>query len=160
MHNYLGVIMDKNSVEVNFKELSELAKTDPDAFEEKRLQLIQEHMKTVPEHKRAAMEQLQWRIDGIRRKSASPIENCIAIQKNIMELLQAQQQQWLSIQSLCKGANNISKPKTEDEVKNKLEKNAVSGDFVIKQVISIEHHRKAKKASYNQRRSSKSDKEF
>ena len=70
----------KESPYVNFKELAKLASTDPEAFEEKREEAIENFIRSAPtESRRKRLRHLQWQIDGIRRRSQSPLGACVKI---------------------------------------------------------------------------------
>ena len=54
-------------------ELSELYKNDPEEFQIRCRAMIDEYIESVPEEKRQALRQLQWRIDGQLSKYKDPI---------------------------------------------------------------------------------------
>jgi Protein of unknown function (DUF3135) len=67
------------SAEFDFDEWAKLAKEDPDAFENKRLQMIQNVIdKSSPKIKRRMLG-LQWQIDQIRATSTNPMASCLKI---------------------------------------------------------------------------------
>jgi len=71
--------MQSVDTDFDFDEWVKLAKEDPDAFESKRRQAIQEILdKTSPEIKRR-MEGIQWQIDQIRSTSSNPMSSCLKI---------------------------------------------------------------------------------
>lgn len=52
----------------SFEELQKLAESDPEKFEQERTRIINSFLETVPEEKRLKLRQLQFRVDGVRRK--------------------------------------------------------------------------------------------
>lgn len=71
--------MNNIDTNFNFDEWAKLAKEDPDAFENKRQQMLQDVIdKSAPEIKRR-MQGLQWQIDQIRSTSANPMASCLKI---------------------------------------------------------------------------------
>lgn len=70
----------KESLHIDFKEWAKLASADPEAFEEKRGELVESFIRSVPtESRRKRLRHLQWKIDGIRHRSQSPIGACMKI---------------------------------------------------------------------------------
>ncbi|MDH5191001.1 MAG: DUF3135 domain-containing protein [Gammaproteobacteria bacterium] len=70
----------KDSLHIDFTEWAELATSDPEAFEEKREEAVESFIRSVPtETRRRRLRQLQWQIDGIRRRSKSPMGACMKI---------------------------------------------------------------------------------
>ena len=73
-----------NNADFDFDELARLAKENPDAFEDKRKQLIQEVIdKSSPEIRRR-MQGLQWQIDQIRSTADNPMASCLKISNSPM----------------------------------------------------------------------------
>jgi len=75
----------KLEVEFDFDVLMDLAKNDPEQFEEIRHQIIADYIKTLPEERRHRMECLQWRIDRTREKSKNALSSCMAITEMMWE---------------------------------------------------------------------------
>jgi len=73
-------MQDMNTnAEFDFDEWVKLAQENPDAFENKRLQMIQDVIdKSSPKIKRR-MQGLQWQIDQVRATSANPMASCLKI---------------------------------------------------------------------------------
>ena len=63
----------------NFDEWLELSKKDPESFESRRLQEIEELISSAPEDKQQRLRCLQWKIDRVRDKMATPMAACVAI---------------------------------------------------------------------------------
>jgi len=61
--------------------LARLARNAPQSFEALRLELIENCINRAPETIQHRMRQLQFRIDGIRRRSGSPLGTAIKIQR-------------------------------------------------------------------------------
>lgn len=59
--------------------LTRLARSDPHSFETLRLELIESCIDDAPEPIRLRLRQLQFRIDGIRRRSRSPLGATVKI---------------------------------------------------------------------------------
>lgn len=64
---------------LDFNKWSKLAKTDPEAFEKKRLERIEELISQRPKEKQHHLRQLQWKIDMERKKCKNPMAACIKI---------------------------------------------------------------------------------
>lgn len=67
------------SIEFDFKEWSELAKTDPESFEARRNRVINEAIRRVPTDRQQMLRGLQWKVDRIRELKRTPLAACIAI---------------------------------------------------------------------------------
>ena len=62
------------------KELAQLARDNPQAFEALRSRLIAETIERAPERLQLRLRQLQFRIDGIRRRARTPLGALIEMQ--------------------------------------------------------------------------------
>ncbi len=68
-----------NNAEFDFDKWAKLAKENPDAYENKRQQMIQDVIgKSSPKIKRR-MQGLQWQIDQVRATSSNPMASCLRI---------------------------------------------------------------------------------
>lgn len=56
-----------------------LAASDPAGFECLRRQMIEAYLDQLNEDNANALRQLQWRIDGMRRRSAHPMRTCVSL---------------------------------------------------------------------------------
>jgi len=66
--------------DIDFTEWAELATSDPEAFEEKREEIVEGFIRSVPtKARRKRLRHLQWQIDGIRHRSQSPLGACMKI---------------------------------------------------------------------------------
>ncbi len=73
--------------QVDFNQWSELARTDPDAFEARRTEVIEDMIQRLPEHKRERMRCLQWKIDQIRNQANNPMAACIKLSEMMWDSL-------------------------------------------------------------------------
>ncbi len=69
----------------DFSEWSNLADTDPQAFEDKRVAVIESVIQAMPDAKQERMRRLQWRIDQERRLAKSPMAACIRLSDMMWE---------------------------------------------------------------------------
>ena len=60
----------------DFAAWAELAKTDPESFEEQRRRLISLTIEAMPSEQRARLRGLQWRIDMERARYRHPLASC------------------------------------------------------------------------------------
>ena len=58
---------------MGFEEWSDLASSDPQAFEKLRQDVISEFLGQLPEKQQPRLRRLQWRIDRIRERSDNPM---------------------------------------------------------------------------------------
>jgi hypothetical protein len=65
--------------DINFDEWAALAATDPEAFERQRASLVNQVLDHTPERRQERLRGLQWRIDRVRERSATPLAACIRI---------------------------------------------------------------------------------
>lgn len=73
------------SIEFDFKEWSKLAQSDPDRFEAKRNQVLNEAIRRVPADRQRMLRGLQWKVDRIRELKRTPLAACIAISNMMWE---------------------------------------------------------------------------
>ena len=66
-------------------ELSRLARDDPQSFETLRLELIANAIDDAPEPIQVYLRQIQFRLDGIRHRSRSPLGAAVKIQALMWE---------------------------------------------------------------------------
>lgn len=72
---------------IDFDDWAALAVRDPEAFEARRAQVIEEFIQQVPEAKRTRLRRLQWRIDMTRRRASNPVSACIRISQMMWDSL-------------------------------------------------------------------------
>lgn len=71
--------------EFDFDRWSELARTDPEAFEIKRIKIIGATIAAAPQRNRQQLRQLQWKLDCIRDGSPNPLAACVRMQELLWE---------------------------------------------------------------------------
>lgn len=102
-----------NNANFDFDELARLAKENPDAFEDKRKQMIQEVIdKSSPEIRRR-MQGLQWQIDQIRSTADNPMASCLKISKMMWDSAIGEDGLVTHLQRLSnpeKSINNLNRP--------------------------------------------------
>lgn len=54
-----------------------LAENDPPGFERRRREALERIIQSAPPAKRQRLRALQWRIDQVRRRSATPLGACV-----------------------------------------------------------------------------------
>ena len=72
---------------VDFDQFTELAKSDPDAFEAKRAEVIEQVIQSMPAHKQHRMRCLQWKIDQVRMQASNPMAACIKLSEMMWDSL-------------------------------------------------------------------------
>ncbi len=81
----------------------ELARTDPQAFEEKRNRIIEDAIQGAPERKQQRLRCLQWKLDKIRETSRTPMIACLHINRLLWENVTGEQGLLNSLQRLQTG---------------------------------------------------------
>lgn len=64
---------------LDFDRWLELAKSDPDSFEELRSRTIDAAIGRFAQSRQSHLRRVQWRIDQVRERSRTPMAACIAI---------------------------------------------------------------------------------
>jgi len=72
---------------VDFDQFTELAKSDPEAFEAKRAEVIEQVIQSMPAHKQHRMRCLQWKIDQVRKQAGNPMAACIKLSEMMWDSL-------------------------------------------------------------------------
>jgi len=72
---------------VDFDRWASLAKTDPEAFERKRAEVIETMIQRMPAQKQQRMRCLQWKIDQVRDRASNPLAACIKISEMMWDSL-------------------------------------------------------------------------
>jgi hypothetical protein len=70
---------EHTSPQIDFDEWADLAKRDPEAFERRRAQVIEEFLDQVPDDRRERLRCLQWRIDRTRERASNPVAACVRL---------------------------------------------------------------------------------
>ena len=65
--------------ELDFYEAMELARTDPEAFEQYRKYIIDSLIARAPKRNREHLRRLQWRIDMERERASNPVAACVKL---------------------------------------------------------------------------------
>ena len=76
---------EKSLTELDFDAAVELARTDPEAFEQHRQEAIEALIASAPERNRQHLRCLQWRIDQERQRAANPIAACVKLYRMMWE---------------------------------------------------------------------------
>ena len=84
----------------NFDEWLDLSKRDPATFETRRLESIEEFIKSVPEDKQHRLRCLQWKIDRVREKMPTPLAACVAISDMMWDSLDRMNQLYHDCESV------------------------------------------------------------
>ena len=71
--------------DLDFDALCALAQHDPAAFESHRARVIQAAIERAPAGRRQRLHRLQWRVDQVRRRSATPLAACISLSDMMWE---------------------------------------------------------------------------
>jgi hypothetical protein len=69
----------------DFDEWASLARQDPQGFEVRRQEAIEQLILAAPEHLQPRLRRLQWRIDMERRRHDNPLGACIGIYGMMIE---------------------------------------------------------------------------
>jgi hypothetical protein len=74
-------MQEQSSTILEFDEAVKLAKDDPEAFEQYRLDAIEALITSAPEENRQKLRRLQWRIEQERKLAPNPIAACVKLQQ-------------------------------------------------------------------------------
>ena len=85
----------------DFDSLSQLAQSDPEAFEAKRQEMIGQLIESAPEELRQRLRSFQWRIDMERERSDNPLQACIRISNMMWDMVYADRGFLWSLQALA-----------------------------------------------------------
>ena len=78
---------EKKETGFNFDRWSELAQSDPEAFENMRNEKLAECIARAPGNQQHRLRCLQWRIDMIRKQAKTPLSACIKISNMMWDTL-------------------------------------------------------------------------
>lgn len=92
----------------------ELARENPQAFEEKRKYIIEAAIQEAPEHKQQRLRCLQWKLDKIRETSRTPMMACLQINRLLWENVTGEHGLLNSLQQLQTGATG--QPRTSAKI--------------------------------------------
>ncbi len=82
---------------------AQLARENPDAFEEMRLKLIDDFIKNAPADMQQRLQGLQWKIEHVRRRARNPAAAFIAISGMMWESTQLLGRKQQELVDLCTG---------------------------------------------------------
>ena len=74
-----NVMKDKPITILDFDEAVDLARRDPEAFEQYRQNIVRVLINRAPERNRQQLRRLQWRIDQERSRASNPIDACLKL---------------------------------------------------------------------------------
>ena len=84
----ISFAMQEKPIKVlDFDEAVELARTDPEAFEQYRRDIISLLINRAPERNRHQLRCLQWRIDQERKRASNPIDACLKLYRMMWDSL-------------------------------------------------------------------------
>ena len=75
----------------NFDEWVHLARSDPQAFEAQRIQVIDRAILKAPAHKQQRLRCMQWKLDQIRKTSRTPLVACLRMNRMLWESVAGEQ---------------------------------------------------------------------
>ncbi|MGE0383912.1 MAG: DUF3135 domain-containing protein [Gammaproteobacteria bacterium] len=76
---------ENQAPEFDFDTWAALAKSDPEAFERQRTELLDAAIASAPEHMQRRLHGLQWRLDQIRSHSRTPMAACIRMSSQMWD---------------------------------------------------------------------------
>ena len=90
----------------NFDEWLELSRRDPQSFENRRLESIEEFINSVPQDRQHRLRCLQWKIDRVRDKMPTPMAACVAISDMMWDSLDKLNQLYHECEAKTSGENS------------------------------------------------------
>jgi len=72
-------MQEKSLTGLDFDAVKELARTDPEAFEQYRQDVIEALIARAPERNRQHLRCLQWRIEQELKRASNPIAACVKL---------------------------------------------------------------------------------
>ena len=72
---------------IDFDTWSQLAQSDPETFEARRAQFIEQMIQRMPSDKQHRMRCLQWKIDQVRARASNPLAACIKLSEMMWDSL-------------------------------------------------------------------------
>ncbi len=79
------IINHQNGTDFDFDQWMKLAEKDPEAFEKKRLELIQATIDEAPTRMQQRLNGLQWCIDSEIKLAKNPMDACLMIHRMMMD---------------------------------------------------------------------------
>jgi|GEM_PF-3331372 len=77
--------MDTDFEEFDFDEWVALAKVDPETFEKRRAEWLEEAIQQAPDDNRKRLQGLQFQIELVRRKSRHPLGACMKLSSMMLD---------------------------------------------------------------------------
>jgi hypothetical protein len=102
--------------ELDFYEAMELARTDPDAFEQYRKYIIESLIARAPKRSREHLRRLQWRIDMERERASNPVAACVKLYEMMWESFAGESGLVDTINNPHPSPDNIHGPQAEAKV--------------------------------------------
>jgi hypothetical protein len=72
---------------VDFDTWSKLSQSDPEAFEARRAEVIEQMIQNMPAHKQHRMRCLQWKVDQVRAQASNPLSACVKLSEMMWDSL-------------------------------------------------------------------------
>lgn len=72
---------------IDFDHWSDLASSNPEAFEAHRNRLIEDAIRNAPAHRQHRLRCLQWRLDQVRSRAHTPLAACIRMSEMMWDAL-------------------------------------------------------------------------
>lgn len=69
----------------DFDDWADLARNDPERFEQRRREVIEEFIDNAPEERQAFLRRVQWRVDMERRRASNPTAACVRLYEMMWE---------------------------------------------------------------------------
>ena len=96
-----------------FEELSTLAQKDPEAFEQRRQELIEEAISQLPPERQERLRKFQWRLDMERKRAKTPLGACIRFNDLLLEMVYGEGGFLEAINTLKGILENLENPDSE-----------------------------------------------
>lgn len=77
----------KASHSIDFDDWSRLAAQDPEGFEKRRSEVLEDFIRRAPEERRLRLRRLQWRVDRARERAPTPLSACVKISQMMWDSL-------------------------------------------------------------------------
>ena len=74
----------------DFDGWARLAESDPEGFEKRRREAIEELISSAPDHSQRRLRGLQWQIDMVRARCKNPLESCIKLNDMLWDFVYAE----------------------------------------------------------------------
>ncbi|MHB1118087.1 MAG: DUF3135 domain-containing protein [Minisyncoccota bacterium] len=69
----------------DFEYWANLAKTDPEQFEQERKQLLEKFIAESPQAYQDRLKRIQWRVDRERERASNPLSSCVRLHQMMMD---------------------------------------------------------------------------